>query len=84
MGVVQYCVFALWAVSLILMVLFILLHSGKGSSFSDAAAASLYASKGASAVMERNLNRLTNISIFLFVLSIVLCIWFFPQGIIGY
>ena len=84
MGTLQYVLFGMWCVSLVLMVTLILLHSGKGSSFSDAAATSLYASKGASAVMEKNLNRLTNVAIIWFVGVIVACIWFFPQGVIGY
>lgn len=84
MGLLQYTIFAIWASSLFLMVLFILLHSGKGGAFSDVAATSLYASKNASAVMERNLNRLTNVAILLFVASVVSCIWFFPQGVVGY
>lgn len=82
MGTIQYAIFIVWAISLVLMVTFILMHSGKGSGFSDIAATSLYSSKNASAVMEKNLNRLTNVSIFAFVASIFACILFFPLGTI--
>lgn len=80
---IQYVLFAFWGISLVLMSTFILLHSGKGSAFSDGVATNLYASKGASAIMEKNLNRMTNVCIVMFVASVVLCLVFFPVGTFG-
>ena len=77
-------IFVVWLVSLVGMVSFVLMNAGKGGGFSDSASASLYASKQASAVMEQNLNRITNVFIFMFVASIIACMLFFPQGIVGY
>ena len=84
MGTLQYVLFASWAVSLVLMVILILMHSGKGGAFSDSMATSLSSTRVASSVMEHNLNVYTNIAIVWFLASIIACILFFPQGVVGY
>lgn len=84
MGTLQYVIFVSWAISLVLMITFILMHSGKGGAFSDSMATSLSSTRVANSIMEKNLNILTNISIVWFIASILVCALFFPQGIIGY
>ena len=73
----------LLVVSGIGLIVFILLHSGKGTGISDMIASSLYSSSAATGVMEQNLDRLTVIVAVVFSVSIVLCMFFFPQGIVG-
>lgn len=76
--------FIWWAISGVLMVVFILMHSGQGGAFSDTMATRLSSSNVANSVLQKNLNIMTNIFIVLWIASIILCIWFFPQAIIGY
>ena len=47
-------------------------------------ASSLYNSSSATGVMEQNLDRLTVIMAVVFAVCVVLCMFFFPQGIVGY
>ena len=83
MGVFQYILFAVWLISTILLVVLILMHSGKGTGVSDMIANSLYNSNTATGIMEKNLDRLTVIVAIVFAVSVVLCMFFFPQGIVG-
>ena len=83
MGVFQYILFAVWLISAILLVVLILMHSGKGTGVSDMIANSLYNSNTATGIMEKNLDRLTVIVAIVFAASVVLCMFFFPQGIVG-
>ena len=53
-------------------------------SVSDMIASSLYNSSSATGVMEQNLDRLTVIMAVVFAVCVVLCMFFFPQGIVGY
>ena len=50
---------------------------------SDMIASSLYNSSSATGVMEQNLDRLTVIMAVVFAACVVLCMFFFPQGIVG-
>ena len=78
MGPFQILLFVVWAVSAVAM------HSGKGTGVSDMIASSLYNSSSATGVMEQNLDRLTVIMAVVFAVCVVLCMFFFPQGIVGY
>jgi preprotein translocase subunit SecG len=84
MGPLQNAIFIVWCISLVMMITLILMHSGKGGAFSDNMAASLANSRVTSVVLEKNLNIWTNIAIVIWIASIVACIWFFPQGTVGY
>lgn len=83
MGPFQYILFALWALSTVLLVVLVLMHSGKGTGVSDMIASSLYNSSAATGVMEQNLDKLTVIVSVVFVACVVLAMFFFPQGIVG-
>ena len=61
-----------------------LMHSGKAPAFRIMIASSLYNSSSATGVMEQNLDRLTVIMAVVFAVCVVLCMFFFPQGIVGY
>ena len=72
------------AVSAVSLTILVLMHSGKGTGVSDMIASSLYNSSSATGVMEQNLDRLTVIMAVVFAACVVLCMFFFPQGIGGY
>ena len=82
MGPFQILLFVVWAVSAVALTILVLMHSGKGVS--DMIASSLYNSTSATGVMEQNLDRLTVIMAVVFAVCVVLCMFFFPQGIVGY
>lgn len=84
MGPFQILLFVVWAVSAVALTILVLMHSGKGTGVSDMIAISLYNSSSATGVMEQNLDRLTVIMAVVFAVCVVLCMFFFPQGIVGY
>ena len=84
MGPFQILLFVVWAVSAVALTILVLMHSGKGTGVSDMIASSLYNSSPATGVMEQNLDRLTVIMAIVFAVCVVLCMFFFPQGIVGY
>ena len=65
------------------LIVFILLHSGKGTGVSDMIASSLYNSSAATGIMEQNLDKLTVVVAIVFAICVVLAMFFFPQGIVG-
>ncbi len=83
MGPFQIVLFAVWGLSALLLVALVLMHSGKGTGVSDMIASSLYNSSAATGVMEQNLDKLTVIVSVVFAVCVVLCMFFFPQGIVG-
>lgn len=83
MGPFQIILFAVWALSALALIALVLMHSGKGTGVSDMIASSLYNSSAATGIMEQNLDRLTVIAAAVFTVCIVLCMFFFPQGIVG-
>ncbi|MDY4041558.1 MAG: preprotein translocase subunit SecG [Collinsella sp.] len=83
MGPFQYIILVVWALSTIALIALVLMHSGKGTGVSDMIASSLYNSSAATGVMEQNLDKLTVIVAGVFALCVVLCMFFFPQGIVG-
>ena len=84
MGPFQILLFVVWAVSAVALTILVLMHSGKGTGVSDMIASSLYNSSAATGVMEQNLDKLTVVVAVVFSVSVVLCMFFFPQGIVGY
>ena len=71
------------AVSAVLTIILILLHSGKGTGVSDMISSSMYNSTAGSGVWEKNLDRLTVITAVVFGLCIRVMALTFPQGVIG-
>lgn len=67
----------------VLTVFLVLMHSGKGTGVSEMIASSLYNSGTGSGVLEKNLNRVTVISVAVFIVSIVLMALTFPIGSLG-
>ena len=83
MGPFQYLTLIVWALSTLALIALVLMHSGKGTGVSDMIASSLYNSSAATGVMEQNLDKLTVIVAVVFAVCVVLCMFFFPQGIVG-
>ena len=83
MGPLQIIIFIVWALSTIALVALVLMHSGKGTGVSDMIASSLYHASAATGIMEKNLDKLTVIVTAVFCVCVVLCMFFFPQGIVG-
>ena len=83
MGPFQYIIFVVWALSALALIALVLMHSGKGTGVSDMIASSLYNSSAATGIMEQNLDKLTVIAAVVFAVCVVLCMFFFPQGIVG-
>ena len=70
----------LMAISAVLTIILILMHSGKGTGVSDMIAASMYNATAGSGIWEKNLDRLTVISAVVFGLSIIIMALTFPLG----
>ena len=83
MGPFQIIIFIVWALSALALIALVLMHSGKGTGVSDMIASSLYNASTATGVMEKNLDKLTIIVSVVFAVCVVLCMFFFPQGIVG-
>lgn len=65
------------------LVIFILMHSGKGTGISDAIASSMYSTQTGTSIIERNLDRITIICAIVFIVTLILMMIFFPTGAIS-
>lgn len=72
----------IWALSAIVLIALVLMHSGKRTGVSDMIASSLYNASTGSSVLERNLDRLTIIAAIVFSITILVFMFTFPQGTI--
>ncbi len=73
----------IWFLSGAGLVVFILMHSGKGTGVSEMIAGSMYSNMGGSGMVEKNLDRLTIICAAVFVACLFVFMLIFPQGSIG-
>ena len=76
-------VLIVWAVSGVGLIVFVLLHSGKGTGVSDMIASSLYSTQTGTNIIEKNLDRITIIFAIVFMLSLLALILLYPQGTIS-
>ena len=65
------------------LIIFILLHSGKGTGVSDMIASSLYSTQTGTNIIEKNLDRITIIFAIVFMLSLLALMLLYPQGTIS-
>ncbi len=82
MGALNIILLVIMFLSGIATILLVLMHSGKGTGVSDMIASTMYNSAAGSAVMEKNLDRLTVITSVIFGLSIIVMALTFPMGTI--
>ena len=73
----------IWFLSGIGLVVFILMHSGKGTGVSDMIASSLYSTQTGTNIIEKNLDRITIIFAIVFMLSLLALMLLYPQGTIS-
>ena len=65
------------------LIVFILLHSGKGTGVSDMIASSMYSSASGTSIVEKNLDRITIVLAVVFMLTLVALMFVYPQGSIS-
>ncbi|MGI6045735.1 MAG: preprotein translocase subunit SecG [Eggerthellaceae bacterium] len=65
------------------LIVFILLHSGKGTGISDMIASSLYNTQTGTSIVERNLDRITIILAIVFIVTLIILMFVYPQGSIN-
>ncbi|NLG10448.1 MAG: preprotein translocase subunit SecG [Coriobacteriaceae bacterium] len=73
-------VLIVWLISAIGLILFVLLHSGKGTGLSDIIAGSVYSSTSGTSLVEKNLDRITIVFAVVFVVSLLILMLIYPQG----
>ena len=64
------------------LVVFILMHSGKGTGISDAIASSMYSTQTGTSIIEKNLDRITIFCAIVFIVTLIAMMIFFPVGMI--
>ena len=65
------------------LIIFILLHSGKGTGISDMIASSVYSTETGTSIVEKNLDRITIIFAIIFIVSLLVLMVIYPQGSIS-
>lgn len=65
------------------LIIFILLHSGKGTGISDMIASSVYSTQTGTSIVEKNLDRITIIFAIIFIVSLLMLMVIYPQGSIS-
>lgn len=78
-----YVVLVLWAISAVGLIVFVLMHSGKGTGVSEAIAGSIYGTDAGSSIVERNLDRITVVFAIVFVVCLLLLMVAYPTGAVG-
>lgn len=65
------------------LIVFILLHSGKGTGISDMIASSVYSAQTGTSIVEKNLDRITIVFAIIFLVSLLVLMIIYPHGTIG-
>ena len=65
------------------LIIFILMHSGKGTGISDAIASSMYSTQTGTSIIEKNLDRITIACAVEILLSLVVLMVIYPHGTIS-
>ncbi len=65
------------------LIIFILLHSGKGTGLSDMISAAVYNTSTGTSIVEKNLDRITIIFAVVFMLTLIAMMILWPQGSIS-
>ena len=74
---------ALLVISGLGLIIFILLHSGKGTGISDMIASSVYSTQTGTSIVEKNLDRITIIFAVIFMVSLIVLMIIYPHGSIS-
>jgi preprotein translocase subunit SecG len=73
-------VLIIWLLSGVGLILFVLLHSGKGTGLSDIIAGSVYSTTTGTSLVEKNLDRITIVLAVIFFLTLLVLMIIYPQG----
>ena len=65
------------------LIIFILLHSGKGTGISDMIASSVYSTQTGTSIVEKKLDRITIVFAVIFLVSLLVLMVIYPQGTIS-
>ena len=65
------------------LIVFVLLHSGKGTGINEMIAGSMYSSQTGTSIVEKNLDRITIALAIVFAVTLVLLMIFYPHGSIA-
>ena len=65
------------------LIIFILLHSGKGTGISDMIASSVYSTQTGTSIVEKNLDCITIVFAVIFLVSLLVLMVIYPQGTIS-
>lgn len=65
------------------LIIFILMHSGKGTGISDAIASSMYSTQTGTSIIEKNLDRITIVCAIIFMVSLLVLMIIYPHGTIA-
>lgn len=76
----MYAILVLWAISAVGLIVFVLMHSGKGTGVSEVIAGSIYGTDTGSSIVERNLDRITVIFAIVFMVCLLLLMISYPTG----
>ena len=74
---------ALLVISGLGLIVFILLHSGKGTGISDAIASSVYSTQTDTSIIEKNLDRITIVFAIVFLVDLLALMIVYPTGSIA-
>ena len=77
---VLYAVIVIWAISAIGLIVFVLLHSGKGTGLSEAIAGSVYGGDTGTSIVEKNLDRITVVFAVVFIICLLVMMVIYPGG----
>lgn len=77
---VLYAVIVIWAISAIGLIVFVLLHSGKGTGLSEAIAGSVYGGDTGTSIVEKNLDRITVVFAVIFIICLLTMMVIYPHG----
>ncbi len=80
---VLYAVIVIWAISAIGLIVFVLLHSGKGTGLSEAIAGSVYGGDTGTSIVEKNLDRITVVFAVVFIVCLLVMMVIYPGGSVG-
>lgn len=71
----------MWAVSSVGLIIFVLLHSGKGTGLSDMLSGSLTPTSSGTSIIERNLDRITIGFAIMFGVSLLILMVVYPKAV---
>ena len=71
---------ALLIISGLGLIVFILLHSGKGTGVSEMVASSVYSTQTGTSIVEKNLDRITIVFAVVFILCLIALMIVYPSG----